>query len=94
MAVRKPKEIEAGLSKKGFLKESGGRHTLYRLWVEGKKTGITTAVSAKEEYTKDLLMFMRKGLRLDTNQELLNLIDCPMSEKEYLDKLRTKNLKI
>lgn len=94
MAVRKAREIEAGLAKKGFIKEAGGRHPLLRFWVGGKKTGFSTAVDPKYEYGRDLLSWMKSELRLDSNRELLDLIDCPMSEQAYLAKLRGKGLKL
>jgi len=94
MPVRKPQEIESSLSRKGFRREKGGRHPLYRLWVDGKKTGINTPVSGKEEYSGDLLKFMRMELRLDTTKELLALIDCPMSGPDYLQRLRGKGLRL
>lgn len=91
MASRKPRELREGLEKKGFTM-SNVKHKRYMLFVKGKKTGIWTEVShgSKSEIGDPLLSIMARQVRLP-KREFLNLIDCPMSQNDYLDILRTNN---
>lgn len=84
MTVRKLKDIELSLTKKGFvLKQS--HHRNYVLHVNGKKTSIRTRISrGSKEYDDHLLGQMAKQVKL-SKENLLQLIDCPLSEKEYKD---------
>lgn len=82
MTTRKVKEIESSLGKKGFeLKQT--HHRMYTLFVEGKRTSIRTRIShGLKEYDDHLLGQMAKQVKL-TKEQLLELIDCPMSEEQY-----------
>lgn len=82
MATRKVKDIEMALQKKGFqLKQS--HHRFFVFQVEGKKTSIRTRLShGAKEYDDHLLGQMAKQVKLP-KEDLLRLIDCPLSEEEY-----------
>lgn len=88
MASRKPREVREGLEKKGFA-VSNVDHKRYVLFVGGEKTKIRTKVShgSKSEIGDPLLSVMARQVRL-RKIEFLNLIDCPMSQNDYLGILR------
>lgn len=81
MPTHKTRKIISSLTKKGFnLKKGKSKHIKYTLYVNGKKTSVFTWVShGLDEYDDGLLNAMRKELRLESNQELEDLIECPMS---------------
>jgi hypothetical protein len=84
--------IEKALAKKGFRKEDS-HHRYYTYYDGDKCTGIYTYISTGTKYKvydDHLLSQMYKQLKLDDRQQLLRLIDCPMDEQQYRDKLREK----
>ena len=90
-----PEKIISGLVNKGFQEEEKRGHKLLRLYVDGKKTGISTAISRGsnyKEYGMDLLNYMAKGLRLNITKQLIDLIECPLSKVQYVTLLRQKGL--
>lgn len=90
-------DIQSGLLKKGFKEEEKRGHKQFRLYVDNKKTGISTGISRGseyKEYARDLLTYMARGLRLDKTSQLVDLIKCPMKYEQYIAHLRSKNLKI
>lgn len=93
MAIERSK-IEEGLLRKGFVREMGS-HRFLRLKVGNKTTGIKTWTSHGSDY-KDygdaLLTAIKKELRLDTKQQLVRLIECPLSHQDYVSSLREKGL--
>lgn len=93
MASKKPKEIQQALEKKGFVKKEGDHHFYFFTDKEGKITpNIKTKIShnKKKEYGDNLLSMIQKQLKLETKKELLNLIECSLSEDEYREILRKK----
>ncbi|MDD5691527.1 MAG: type II toxin-antitoxin system HicA family toxin [Candidatus Omnitrophica bacterium] len=77
--------------KKNFREEEKKGHKLLRLYVDGKKTGISTSISRSpkyKEYGVDLLKWMARGLRLSTTSQLIDLIECPMTYEQYINWLR------
>ncbi|MCK5773202.1 MAG: hypothetical protein KAH57_05390 [Thermoplasmata archaeon] len=91
MATRKTRAIKGSLKKKGF-KESTNDHFWYVFYFNGKKSSIRTKIShGTSEYGNSLLSKMAGQLRI-SNSELLELIDCPLSEKEYSNILIEKKI--
>lgn len=88
MASRRSSDIEGALKRKGFrLDETHHRYLV--LHVDGKRTAIRTRLShSGMDYGDDLLSQVRKQLQLPSKRELLSLIDCPLSEQDYLSMLR------
>ncbi len=84
MTSRKPREIRDGLQNKGF-SVSNADHKKYILFVKGTKTSVWTKVShgSKSEIGDPLLSIMARQLRLRKSQ-FLDLIDCPLSQNDYL----------
>jgi len=85
------KELSKSLTKKGF-KEANSHHHFYFLYVDGKKTSIRTKVShGSKTYCGNLLSAVKKQLHLSGGQ-LTDLVKCPMSEEEYIEHLKDKDL--
>lgn len=80
-------DIGAALRKKGFVPREND-HTFYHLFVNGKKTIISTKISHGEKEIRDkLLGMMARQLRL-SRRDFLNLVDCPLTFDEYVKLLR------
>ena len=63
---------------------------LYRLFVDGKNTGIRTKISHGEKEIRDgLLGQMAKQTKL-VKKEFLDLVDCPMTLERFLELLRER----
>lgn len=86
MPTYKTRKIVSSLTKKGFNPKKGkSKHIKYTLYINGKKTSIFTWVShGLDEYNDQLLNAMRKELSLESNQELNDLIECPMSAEALI----------
>jgi predicted RNA binding protein YcfA (HicA-like mRNA interferase family) len=87
---RDAKEVAANLKRKGFTLDEGD-HTFYRLFVDGKNTGIRTKISHGEREIHDgLLAQMAKQTKL-VKKEFLELVDCPLTLERYLELLRERD---
>lgn len=78
--------IEKNLKKKGFRKEKSGHHIYFYHEFNGQETGVYTKLShsAKlKDISGDLLLSMRKQLRLETNKDAVDLFNCPMDKDKY-----------
>ena len=87
-------QIEWALAQKGFIRKDGS-HRYFHHQYNGKITGIKTYTSHGSQYKTygdDLLKAMKKELRLDTLQEVRNLLLCPMDTDAYNQKLKSKGL--
>lgn len=85
--------IEASLLKKGFTKDKRD-HRVYVFYHKGKKTSARTKISTGtgyKVYDDNLLGKMKRQLLLDTNQEVRDLVSCPMSQAEYTKILIGRN---
>jgi hypothetical protein len=91
MASRKGSEIERALLSKGF-RYSDTHHRYLILHVGEKRTAIRTYVSHNLEYGDSLLGQVRKQLHLSSRDDVLRLVDCPMSGDEYVAHLRDQGL--
>lgn len=79
-------EIEKNLPKKGFRKESSGHHVYFYHEYQGQETGAYTYVShssKQKDMSGDLLLSMRKQLRLETTREAADLMKCPLDGKDF-----------
>ncbi len=92
MSVKKAKDIETALLKKGFRSECtarGNSHRFYTLWIDGKKTRINTYLSHDgKDYGDKLLTEIKRQLRFSDKKQLLEYIDCHMSEEKYIDHIK------
>ena len=84
---KKVRDIISDLQRKGFRSQENDR-TFLHLWVGGKKTPVWTKRSHGEKEIGDrLLGLMARQLRV-TRREFNDLVDCPLSEDEYVRMLR------
>ncbi|MGB2842589.1 MAG: type II toxin-antitoxin system HicA family toxin [Halobacteriota archaeon] len=93
--IIKARKIDSSLTRKGFIKEEGRKHTFYFFVVDGKKTLIRTHLSHGDKDCDDyLLSEIRKQLKFDKKGELIDFIDCTkMNFEEYLSMLTDKSIK-
>ncbi|HED36657.1 MAG TPA: hypothetical protein ENI76_00180 [Ignavibacteria bacterium] len=88
------KNISRNLLKKGFVKKEDKHHIYFHHHYKGVDTGIYTFMShgkKHEDYDRKVLSKMKKQLKLDSTQDLVDLVNCPMSEDRYNEILREKN---
>lgn len=98
MSTIPKKDLVRGLQQKGFEHTPGGRqpHEKLRLCVNGKRTGISVPISrgAKiKEYGNDLIGVVKRELKLNTNSQVVDLVNCPLSQEQYLGILASKGLR-
>ena len=90
----KKRDIIKELPRKGFSKKSGS-HIYFYHRVHGKFTGPMTKVSHSpkvKEISDNLITQMRKQLKLDNNQQVRDLVNCPMSGDDYTEFLKSKGI--
>lgn len=86
---RDKRDVETGLSTKGFLRQEGDHH-YFVYWSEsGKKSMAKTKTShgSGRDISDDLLAKMAKQCGV-TKGQFLKLVDCPLTRHEYEDLLR------
>ena len=89
------KKIQASLKLKGFREDEKTKHRYYHFIYKGKVNGVNTFVSRDTKYKEfgdSLLSRMWKQLHLNSKQELLDLVDCPMDQEQLIDLLRTNGI--
>ena len=75
------------LEQKGFRLENT-HHKLYRLYVDGRKTAISTRFShGKKEYDDRLLGLVRRQMKLQNALEFNQFMDCTMTGDAYAKNL-------
>lgn len=83
------------LLSKGFRQERITDHDYYRFYHEGRATSVWTKVShgnkGELNSTSPLMRVLQQQLHL-RQKELVDLLDCPMSEDEYAATLRARGL--
>ena len=87
------KIAERSLKVKGFIKDKSKDHVFYRFCFKGREAHAYTYFSHSKKIktvTMGLIHQMQKQLRLDTPQEVFDLLTCPMSERDYISKLKSK----
>jgi hypothetical protein len=88
-------DINKNLPKKGFIKEESGHHIRFHHIYKGKRTGVYTYISHSKklrDFSGDILRDMRKQLELDKIIQVVDLCKCPMSENDYVDILKQKEI--
>ena len=84
------RKFTQNLLKKGFIRKESHHHYFFHIH-NGLETGIKTKVShtpKMKDISNDLISQIRKQLKLDTNSQVKDLANCPMSEKDYIDILQ------
>ena len=88
-------KAEKNLGKKGFRREEDRDHVYYYMEYKGTETGIKTFFSHSKQFRDlhgDIVTKMRRQLRLDSTAQIKNLLECPMSQDDYVDLLIRKGL--
>ncbi|KAA3596711.1 MAG: hypothetical protein D8M57_19265 [Candidatus Scalindua sp. AMX11] len=91
----KRNDIIKNLPKKGFRKEASGHHIYFYHEYEGRETGVYIYIShssKSKDIAGDLLLCTRKQLRLETNRETVDLINCPMTGDQFNSILIQRNV--
>ena len=89
--VRDSRKVRQNLLKKGFIEKQGTKHILY-VFIHEEKRICETRMSRNDQDIDDYLIDqMKKQLFLD-KQDFINLIDCPLSEEDYIKILKDKDL--
>ncbi len=89
------RKIEAALKKKEFEEDRSGYHRYFHQEFKGKRTGAYAIIShgsSYKEYSDSLVTAMKKPLYLDTKQEVVDLVNCPMTREDFIGILRGKGL--
>jgi len=90
------KNINRNLPKKGFKKVKSGHHIYFHHYLNDVATGAYTYISHSKKSTSSysgyLLKSVRRQLQLDSNQDVVDLINCPMDGEQYNEILRQKGL--
>jgi len=88
------KNIISNLPKKGF-EVDDTHHIYFNHYYNGAATGISTYVSHSKkinDYSGFLLTSIRTQLKLDSNKQVCDLVNCPMSGDEYIEVLVAKGV--
>ncbi len=91
---RDKKKVESGLTNKGFRQKEGDHHFFIYWTLDGKTSSIRTKTShtpKMKEISDGLLGQMAKQCKLN-KQDYLDLVDCPMDQKIYEQKLEEMGL--
>ena len=89
------RKAETSLKTKGFQENRSGDHIYFHHWYKGRLTGVYTKLSHSSKIkviSGDLLLFMKKQLRLDEMREAVNLLDCTMDGDDYNRILADKSI--
>lgn len=88
-------EAIRSLRQKGFRKDETRDHIYFYHEYNGKETGPWTKISHSRmvrDISGDLLLSMRKQLRLDTNREAADLLSCPMDGDAFNSIMKAKGV--
>lgn len=89
---RDRKDVERGLTNKGFHVRQGDHHYFTYVTFAGKKTEVFTKTSHSMKQIGDkLLSAMARQCRMDRG-EFLRLVDCPKTQVEYEAHLKALGL--
>ncbi len=94
MTVDRRKAMKS-LSKKGFRKVENSHHIYFHHEYKGKETGVYTYFShskKEKDIGRNLLLSMRKQLRLDKISDAIDLLVCPIDGAQYNEILINKNI--
>jgi len=89
--VKDPREVKQNLQRKGFKEKQGAKHILYIFMHKNKKICETHMSRNDQDLNDYLIGKMSKQLYLN-KKDFIRLIDCPMSEEEYIKILKDKDI--
>ena len=85
------RKVIQSLLKKGFIKKQGAKHALYIFFYGGKKI-CDTFMSRNDQDINDYLLEKMGSQIFLSKSDFIKLVDCPMSEEEYIKILESKDL--
>ncbi len=83
--------IKESLSKKGFRQIEGGNHNKWFFYHNGKRTCayiVFSRSSKMKDFDDSLLVAAKRELKLKTNGEVRDLWNCPMSQNDFIARLK------
>ena len=89
------RKLEKALSQKGFRCEEGSDHRKWFFYYQGRRTQIFTKISrgsGYKDYGTELLNKVKIQLRLDNIKQLIDLVNCPMTEIDYVNYLQQRRI--
>ena len=88
------KGVIGKIGKKLDIKESNKSHKVIQIWYNDKRILDThySHGSSGENIDNNILSKIRKQLKLDNMRQLYKLEECSMSEDEYFNLLKEKNV--
>lgn len=80
-------DVRRSLKRKGFTEETDRHHIYLRLYYKGKKTHVYTKCSHgadRDDVRHGVASAMKQQLQLSTRKQLEDLVECPLSQDDYL----------
>ena len=80
-------EKQCRVYQKGFYKIENSHHIYFHHQFKGKETGVCAYFShlrKEKEIDSNLVLSMRKQLKLDKNSEAIDLLDCPINARTIM----------
>ncbi len=89
MKVRKSKDLQKVLSKKGFVfYPEKDHHQFYYLEIDGIKQNVYTYFShGLNEYGSSLMSKLKKQLKFEETNKAEDFFDCPLTKEQYIQML-------
>lgn len=84
------RDVIRALRKKGFVEERCGHHIYLHHYHDGRASGAYTYVSHgadSDDLGPAIVRAMRSQLKLETNREVTELVNCPMTQDRYTELL-------
>ena len=94
MAALQRRKVEGSLKKKGFMPKDGDHNYFVYYTESGQRTGVFTKTSftpKQKDISATNQHCMAKQCRL-SNEDFCDLINCPLSRKDYEVKLKKQGL--
>jgi hypothetical protein len=91
----KHRDAKHSLRQKDFREDKDRGDVYFFFYFQGKKTNAFTYFSHgsdSQEITNSLIKRMKKELHLDDNQQVRELLECPLTVEMYIKILRNKNV--
>lgn len=84
------RDVLRNLKRKGFVEDQSKHHTYLRHYRDGRATGPYTYVSfgaRNDDLGPNIVRSMKQQLSLETNAQVNNLVECPMTGEDYTELL-------
>ncbi len=88
MSALQARDVERARLAKGFEQEGGGKsHRVFRLHMDGQRTGVATHTSHNDQEVNDFLQqMMARQLNLPKG-EFVRLVECTLGGEDYAAKM-------